>query len=57
MTRADLKHCGKMPDAREALDRSMREEIIESGHSNLNNYCLFLGGKNRIGKEECIGLK
>ena len=25
MTRADLKHCGKMSDAREELDRSLRE--------------------------------
>ena len=33
MTRADLKHCGKMPDTREELNRSMREERIESRHS------------------------
>ena len=33
MTRADLKHCGKMPDAREELNRSMREGRIESRHS------------------------
>ena len=32
MTRADLKHCGKMPDAREELNKSVREDIIESGH-------------------------
>ena len=25
MTRADLKHCGKIPDAREELNRSVRE--------------------------------
>ena len=29
VTRADLKHCGKMPDAREELNRSVR---IESRH-------------------------
>ena len=33
MTRADLKHCGKMPDAREESKRSLREGRIESRHS------------------------
>ena len=33
MTRADLKHCGKIPDAREELHRSAREGRIESRHS------------------------
>ena len=33
MTRADLKHCGKMPDAREELNRSARERRIESRYS------------------------
>ena len=33
MTRTDLKHCGKMPDAREELNRSEREGRIESRHS------------------------
>ena len=33
MTRAGLKHCGKMPDAREELNRSVREGRIESRHS------------------------
>ena len=33
MTRADLKHCGKMPDTREELNRSVREGRIESRHS------------------------
>ena len=33
MTRADLKHCGKMPVAREKLSRSVREGRIESRHS------------------------
>ena len=33
MTRADLKHCGEMPDTREELNRSMREGRIESRHS------------------------
>ena len=33
MTRADLKYCGKMPDAREVLNRSVRDGRIESRHS------------------------
>ena len=33
MTRADLKHSGRMPDAREELNRSMREGRMESRHS------------------------
>ena len=33
MTRADLKHCGKMPDARKELNRSVREGRKESRHS------------------------
>ena len=33
MTIADLKHCRKMPDAREKLNRSVREGRIESKHS------------------------
>ena len=33
VTRADLKHCGKMPDAREELNRSVREGRIEWRHS------------------------
>ena len=33
MTRADLKHCGKMPDAREELNRSVIEGRIEYRHS------------------------
>ena len=33
MTRADLKHCGKIPDAREDLNRSEIEGRIESRHS------------------------
>ena len=33
MTRADLKHCGKMPDAKEELNRSVIEWRIESRHS------------------------
>ena len=33
MTRADLKHCGKMPDAGEELNRSVKEGRIESKHS------------------------
>ena len=33
VTRADLMHCGKIPDAREELNRSVREGRIESRHS------------------------
>ena len=33
MTGADLKHCGKIPNAREELNRSVREGRIESRHS------------------------
>ena len=33
MTKAGLKHCGKIPDAREELNRSVREGRIESRHS------------------------
>ena len=33
MTRADLRHCGKMPDAREELSRPVKEGRIESRHS------------------------
>ena len=33
MTRADSKHCGKIPEAREELNRSVREWRIESRHS------------------------
>ena len=32
MTRDDLMHCGKMPDAREELNRSVRERRIKSRH-------------------------
>ena len=33
MTKADLKHCGKIPEAREELNRSVREGRIEHRHS------------------------
>ena len=33
MTRADLMHCGKIPEAREESNRSVREGRIESRHS------------------------
>ena len=33
MTRCDLKPCGKMPDAREELNRSVRDGSMESRHS------------------------
>ena len=32
MARADLKHCGKTPDAKEELNRSVGEGKIESRH-------------------------
>ena len=32
-TRADMKHCGKMPDGREEWIRPVREGRIESRHS------------------------
>ena len=32
MTRADFKHCGKIPEAREEFNRSVREGRIESIH-------------------------
>ena len=32
MTRADLKHCGKIPDVRKESNRSAREGRIESRH-------------------------
>ena len=32
MPRADLEHCWKMPDAREELNRSVRDAIIEFRH-------------------------
>ena len=37
VTRADLTHCGKIPEAREELNRSVREGRIESRHS-INNW-------------------
>ena len=33
MTRADFEHCGKIPDARVEVNRSVREGRIESMHS------------------------
>ena len=36
MTRADLNHCGKMPDALEELNRSVRVGRIESRHSTMS---------------------
>ena len=33
MTKADLKHCGKMPDARAEINSSVREGRMESSHS------------------------
>ena len=32
MTRVDFKHCGKMPDVREELNRSVSEVRIEFRH-------------------------
>ena len=42
VTRADLKHCGNMPDVREGLNRSVREGRIESRHSINNNNVFFI---------------
>ena len=36
MTSADLKHCGKIPEAREELNRSVREGRIESRYSTMS---------------------
>ena len=36
MTRADLKHCGKIPDTRDELNRSVREWRIQSKYSIKN---------------------
>ena len=33
VTKADLNNCGKMPNAREELNRSVKEGRIESRHS------------------------
>ena len=33
MTKADLKHCGKIPEAREELNRSVRDGRMESIYS------------------------
>ena len=33
VTRSDLKHCGKMPDAKEESNRLVREGRMESRHS------------------------
>ena len=33
MTRADLRHCGKISEAMEELNRSVREGRIESRYS------------------------
>ena len=53
MTRADLKHCGKIPDAREELNRSVREWRIESKHSimslkGMGSSSLDLGAELRM---------
>ena len=53
MTRADLKHCGKMPDAREELNRLVREGRIESNHSikslgGMGSRSLDLGAELRM---------
>ena len=33
MTRADLRNCGNIPEAREELNRSVREGRVETTHS------------------------
>ena len=50
MTRADLKHCGKIPDAREELTRSVREGRIESRHS-IKSFEEMGSSSNDIGEE------
>ena len=42
-TRADLKHCGKMPDAREELNRSVKEGRIESRIAMLDEKTFSVG--------------
>ena len=53
MIRAYLKHCGKMPDARKKLNRSVREGRIESIHSiksleGMGSRSLDLGAELRM---------
>ena len=53
MTRADLKHCEKIQDAREELNRSEREGRIESIHSiksleGMGSSSHDLGGEPRM---------
>ena len=53
MTRADLKHCWKIPDAREELNRSVREGRIESRHSiksleGMGSSCIDFGAELRM---------
>ena len=50
MTRADLKHCGKIPDAREELTRSVREGRIESMHS-IKSLEVIGSGSHDLGAE------
>ena len=53
MTSDDLKHCGKMPDARDELNRSVREGKIKSRHSiksleGMESSSLDLGAELRM---------
>ena len=49
MTRADLKHCGKIPDATEELNKSVREGRIESIHSIKSLEGMGSSNEKRIG--------
>ena len=53
LTRADLRHCGKNPEAREELNRSVREGRKESKHSiksleGMGSSSLDLGAELRM---------
>ena len=53
LSRADLKHCGKISDSREELNRSVREGRIESIHSikgleGMRSRSLDLGAELRM---------
>ena len=57
MIRADLKHCGKIPDATEELNRSVREGRIETRHSiksleGMGSSSHDLGAELRM--QECV---
>ena len=51
MIRADLKHCGKIPDAREELNRSVREGRIENRHYIFFFIFIFLRTSGRCNRQ------